>query len=142
VPKKTAKKSAVKKTGRKLLDISAEDVQKLAGIGANNCEIAGFFECGEATIRRRFGENLTKGRAIRKIDLRRKQYEIAMKGNVTMLIWLGKNELGQSDQPVVDQEDMGHEIPRVGYAAPSKMTKSQRDDYDVQVRKYAKAMEK
>lgn len=31
-------------------------------------------------------------------NLRLKQYEIAMKGNVSMLIWLGKNELGQTDK--------------------------------------------
>jgi hypothetical protein len=37
-------------------------------------------------------------RAEVKNNLRLKQYEIAMKGNVSMLIWLGKNELGQSDK--------------------------------------------
>lgn len=30
--------------------------------------------------------------------LRAKQFEIAMKGNVSMLIWLGKNELDQTDK--------------------------------------------
>ncbi len=30
--------------------------------------------------------------------LRRKQFEVAMSGNVSMLIWLGKNRLGQSDK--------------------------------------------
>ena len=30
--------------------------------------------------------------------LKRKQYEGAMGGNVTMLIWMGKNYLGQSDK--------------------------------------------
>jgi len=33
-----------------------------------------------------------------KINLRMKQYEVAMKGNVAMLQWLGKNELNQADK--------------------------------------------
>lgn len=31
-------------------------------------------------------------------NLRKKQYDVAMAGNVSMLIWLGKNELGQKDK--------------------------------------------
>jgi hypothetical protein len=34
-----------------------------------------------------------------KMSLRRKQYSTAIDGNPTMLIWLGKAWLGQSDQP-------------------------------------------
>jgi hypothetical protein len=34
-----------------------------------------------------------------KMSLRRKQYTTAIDGNPTMLIWLGKNWLGQTDQP-------------------------------------------
>jgi len=33
-----------------------------------------------------------------RINLRKKQYDVAMAGNVSMLIWLGKNELAQSDK--------------------------------------------
>ena len=32
-----------------------------------------------------------------KIELRKKQFEIAMEGDVRMLIWLGKNYLGQTE---------------------------------------------
>lgn len=34
--------------------------------------------------------------------LRRKQFEIAMGGNIPMLIWLGKNRLGQTDKQAID----------------------------------------
>ena len=34
-----------------------------------------------------------------KIDLKKKQWEVAMDGNVQMLIWLGKQYLGQQDSP-------------------------------------------
>ena len=33
-----------------------------------------------------------------RINLLKKQYDVAMSGNVSMLIWLGKNELGQVDK--------------------------------------------
>lgn len=33
-----------------------------------------------------------------KASLRRKQYEVAMSGNCTMLVWLGKQYLGQNDK--------------------------------------------
>jgi len=33
-----------------------------------------------------------------RINLLKKQYDVAMAGNVSMLIWLGKNELGQKDK--------------------------------------------
>ena len=36
-----------------------------------------------------------------KVSLRRKQFQTAEKGNVTMLIWLGKQYLGQSDKQEV-----------------------------------------
>ena len=33
-----------------------------------------------------------------RINLLKKQYDVAMAGNVSMLIWLGKNELNQKDK--------------------------------------------
>jgi hypothetical protein len=33
-----------------------------------------------------------------RINLLKKQYDVAMSGNTSMLIWLGKNILGQSDK--------------------------------------------
>ncbi len=32
------------------------------------------------------------------MSLKRKQWEMAMGGNITMLIWLGKQNLGQTDK--------------------------------------------
>jgi hypothetical protein len=80
------------------LDIDAEQVRKLAEIGLNNVDIAGFFDCDESTIRKRFPEYLTKGRVDRKITFCRGQYKAAQEGNIAMLIWLGKQELGQADK--------------------------------------------
>lgn len=83
---------------RPKLDIDAEQVQKLAKFGASNVAIADFFGCSEATIRQGFFESLAKGRAERKITLHQRQYEAADSGNIAMLIWLGKQDLGQSEK--------------------------------------------
>lgn len=45
-----------------------------------------------------FSECKKRGIDEGKASLRRKQYEIAMKGNASMLIWLGKQWLGQTDK--------------------------------------------
>ena len=43
--------------------------------------------------------------AEQKIELRKKQWEVAMDGDVRMLIWLGKQYLGQSESPEVKWEN-------------------------------------
>jgi len=45
-----------------------------------------------------FSEYFNQKSAFGKASLRRSQYQAAEKGNPTMLIWLGKQWLGQSDQ--------------------------------------------
>lgn len=53
-------------------------------------------------IKERFGltfaEYKKKKEESIKSNLRKKQYDVAMSGNVTMLIWLGKQLLGQSEK--------------------------------------------
>ena len=39
-----------------------------------------------------------------KVSLRRKQFQMAMEGDRTMQIWLGKNYLGQTDAPKAEPE--------------------------------------
>ena len=82
---------------RQKLKIDKEKVEQLASFGCTTSEIASFFGCDEGTIRKRFSENLTKGKEKGKIRLRQMQWKAADKGNVTMLIWLGKQILGQAD---------------------------------------------
>lgn len=45
-----------------------------------------------------FSEYKEQKKEAMRVNIRKKQYDIAMSGNVSMLIWLGKNELGQSDK--------------------------------------------
>jgi AraC-like DNA-binding protein len=80
------------------LEIEPDQVRKLAGLGCTNEEIASFVGCSHDTLTRRFKQELEDGRAQGKASLRRKQWETAMSGNVTMLIWLGKQYLAQTDK--------------------------------------------
>ena len=81
-------------------NIKGEEVQKLSKFGMTNVEIADFFGCDERLIRKSYSEYLTKGRAEMKLRLRQLQFKSAEKLNAVMLIWLGKQMLGQSDIPV------------------------------------------
>ena len=80
-------------------EVAEEQVINLARLGCPNTEIAAICGCNETTIRRRFAQALAKGRAERKAQLRKLQWDGAKKLNPALLIWLGKNELGQVDAP-------------------------------------------
>lgn len=78
--------------------IDPEQVTKLAAINCSMKEMASILSCDVRTLQRRFADVIEKGRDTGKTSLKRKQYEVAMKGNVTMLIWLGKIFLGQHEE--------------------------------------------
>jgi hypothetical protein len=48
---------------------------------------------------------LAKGREDIKMTLRRAQIKLALSGNATMLIWLGKQLLSQEENPVGSEDD-------------------------------------
>ena len=78
-------------------------VEKLARIGCTLGEIATIVECSEDTLERRYADEMRKGRDTLKMRLRRKQVLVAMRGNVAMLIWLGKQMLGQVDRQEITE---------------------------------------
>lgn len=82
--------------------IDPAKVKKLASFGLSTAEIAAVLDCSHDTIERRHKDSLKGGRERRNASLKRKQYEVAMDGNPTMLIWLGKQYLDQSDTLIVD----------------------------------------
>lgn len=73
-------------------------LEQLALIQCSNKEIAIICGCSTDTLERRYAGILEKGREQGKMSLRRKQFEVAMSGNVSMLIWLGKQMLSQKDE--------------------------------------------
>lgn len=85
--------------GRDKKVIDPDEVEKLSGIGCKDSEIADWFGIKQDTLRYNFADQLTKGREHLKQSLRRAQLSLALSGNAVMLIWLGKNILGQSDAP-------------------------------------------
>jgi IS30 family transposase len=78
--------------------VDPEKVKQLAALGLSNAEVAAVLEVSPDTIERRFKQEMKAGRERRNASLRRKQFEVAMTGNATMLIWLGKQHLEQKDK--------------------------------------------
>lgn len=97
------------KGGRPRIEFSEstwDQINKMCAIACTQEEIASVLGCSIDTIEARikekhgvsFPEYFKRYVGQGKTSLRRKQYEIAMKGNVSMCIWLGKQWLGQTDK--------------------------------------------
>jgi hypothetical protein len=84
--------------GRPKIQIDPIQVEKLARLHCSTAEIAAFFDCSTDTIERNFAAILVKGRESGKRKLRRLQWKAAEKGNTALLIWLGKQILGQTEK--------------------------------------------
>ena len=91
--------------GRDRQVVPPHEVFKLAVIGCKDIEIAEWFGIDSNTLRYNFSVELVKGRETLKHSLRRKQIDVAMQGNPTMLIWLGKQYLGQTDSPMSESDN-------------------------------------
>lgn len=97
------------------LEIDKKQFEKLCALQCTLIEIAGWFGCSDDTIERwvkkeykkNFAEIFRQKRCSGAVSLRRKQMEIALSGNVAMLIFLGKQYCGQSDKI----ENKNEEVP-------------------------------
>jgi len=87
-----------KKVGRPKIEINEDQLEKLASILCTMEEMASFFGCSVDTLERNFADTIKKGKDKGRMSLRRLQFEKAQSGNTTMLIWLGKQMLGQKDK--------------------------------------------
>lgn len=109
--RKSPKVGTVTKTGNivgrgeNTVVIPREEVEKLAQLHATTEEIAAFFGTNEQAIRYNFGDIIQKARAEMKVALRRSQIKLALDGNCTMLIWLGKQYLNQSDKVIEEKPE-------------------------------------
>lgn len=83
--------------GRNKVAVPPDEVEHMASLGCRDTEIAEYFGVTEDAIRRHFAAFLIKGRHQLRTTLRQAQLRVALDGNPTMLIWLGKNMLSQSD---------------------------------------------
>lgn len=96
--KKEAQALQPKKTGRPLAVVDEKLLVDLAKIHCTHKEMASILGISTDTLRDRFSHLIEKGQDGGKRSLRRLQWEQAEKGNIQMLIWLGKQMLGQRDK--------------------------------------------
>jgi hypothetical protein len=90
------------KAGRPRAVVNLELAEKLAYIHCSDVDIAWCLGVSLKTFQRRkktpaFAEALGRGHAKGRSRIRQLQLDAAEKGNPTMLIWLGKQYLGQKD---------------------------------------------
>jgi hypothetical protein len=87
--------------GRNKIVIPEEEVAQLSQYHCTNKEMADFYGVPLQTFMDNFRDIIDKNRLITKQRLRKAQLDLALNGkDRVMLIWLGKNLLGQSDSPV------------------------------------------
>lgn len=80
------------------IEIDETVIEKLAGYGLKYVDIAEIHGCDPKTIKDKYQAPYERGRANMRQKLRQKQLEEAENGNSALLIWLGKQYLGQSDK--------------------------------------------
>jgi hypothetical protein len=94
------------RTGRPKVQIDWDQVEKLCVIACTGEEIADFigidYDTLVTAIKRKFKKTFSEYFAQKSVkgtaSLRRRQFEAAMAGDRTMMIWLGKQRLGQSEK--------------------------------------------
>jgi len=108
-PLEAAEALVNRKGAQKIIDLPK--VEAIAKFCASEAEMAAELEISPAAwkiYKHRFPElqeTIDRGRAKGTLRLRRMQYKAAMDGNASMLIWLGKQLLGQRDeQPEINIE--------------------------------------
>ena len=103
------------KVGRPRIEIDDKDFERLIKMAEFSCtqdEICSIFGMSEQTLDARLKERgyqnfrdfYKRHNCSGKESLRRLQWAAAQEGNVTMLVWLGKQWLGQSDKQFVTGE--------------------------------------
>lgn len=114
------------KLGRPEKDMDWKLLDSVLQYGASLIDCSELLELSEDTIQRKIkdahGVTFSQYRESKKskirMKLRQKQYDVAMQGNVAMLIWLGKNELGQTDKLEHDAAKGASDLIRLAYKLP------------------------
>ena len=99
--------------------IDEDKLVLVASLGLTTAEIAAVMDCSADTLERNWKRQMALGKDKCRASLRRKQYELAMAGNPTMLIWLGKQILGQKDKSELSGPEGGpiQSLVRVEFVA-------------------------
>lgn len=92
------------KAGRKPKQIDEAMAADMAYRGANNAMIADRLGIEEATLLRHCAKLLRQRRIDRKLEILDCQTAMLKAGNSTMAVWLGRNELDQSEERKITVE--------------------------------------
>lgn len=87
------------KRPKKIETMDLDLVWKLGSMHCTYKEIADITGVSEDTIRKHLKAFIEKARSVGARSLRKAQWDKALEGDVKMLTFLGKNYLGQRDQP-------------------------------------------
>ena len=128
------KKKAKRKPGRPRKELDYKQIKKLLSIGCTMNEVGSVIGMtpqnmwDRAKKDRELFEAIETGRSTCKESLRRMQWNLAKKGNCKMLIFLGKNLLGQSENPEFYdvEEETPVETPRVTMTVQNPIGSSSR----------------
>ena len=85
--------------------VPPDEVFKLAELGLTDRDLSEWFDISESTLRYNFSSFLIRARQSLKMKLRRAQLRVALDGNPTMLIWLGRNMLNQSENNLSNDDN-------------------------------------
>jgi hypothetical protein len=91
--------------GRDKKAIRKEEVFRLAAMGCKDTEISNWFGVDDNSLRYNFSAELKTGREALKQSLRQAQIQTALSGNATLLIWLGKQYLSQTENGASNDEN-------------------------------------
>lgn len=101
---KSTKRDKGNKAGRPAVPVDLNQVSELAQLGCSEADIAAVLGMSQRTFQRKkkaskkIGEAIEIGHGKMRFQLRMYQLQAAKKLNPALLIWLGKNHLGQSDK--------------------------------------------
>ena len=117
----------------KKMEFDLKQIEYLARQHCTFADIAKLYRCSETTILNRYKDDkefrasYDAGKFHTIEIIRRKQIEAAADGNTQMLIWLGKQYLGQQDKQDVSRESRSAPI-NIQINAPVEMKEIEVDD--------------
>lgn len=106
------------RVGRPEKEFDWKVLDSILQFGANLIDCSELLDVSDDTIQRKirsehgctFSEYRTKKMGRMRVKLLQKQYEMAQNGNVALLIWLGKQHLGQTDKVVQEIQEVNLEF--------------------------------
>lgn len=97
-PRPVGRPQVRKECGRPQKAFPEQEIFQLAAEGSTDGYIALRLGISKTSLTGKYKDLLDSGREQRNGDIQRKQFQLAMSGNVPLLMWLGKNWLNQANR--------------------------------------------